>query len=98
MEGLHEFIYIVLTFVFTIWCWLKSRPSYAVWMTCNWLLITCPTFIIAVPRYALAFFPMFILLGRACTGRPLAFGTVTVFSLVFLALYVQRFVHGLWAF
>ena len=98
IESLHEFIYIVLTLVCTVWCWVKLRPSYAVWMTCNWLLITCNSFIISVPRYALTFFPIFILLARLCTGRPLAFGSVTLFSVLFLALYVQRFVHRLWAF
>jgi Gpi18-like mannosyltransferase len=98
MEGLHEFIYIAFTFACTIWCWVKLRASYAVWMTCNWLLITCTTFIISVPRYALTFFPIFILLGRAGTGRPLAFGAMTIAFLLFMGLYVQRFVHGLWAF
>ncbi|MDQ6624058.1 MAG: hypothetical protein M3Y86_11330, partial [Verrucomicrobiota bacterium] len=98
MEGLHEFIFILLTLAATIWCWWKSRLSYALWMTCNWLLFTTTTFVLSVPRYALTLFPIFILLGRNCAHRRLLAGLVSVTSLVFMALYVQRFVHGLWAF
>lgn len=98
MEGLHEFLYIVFTLLCTVWCWMTLRPSYAVWMTCNWLLVTSTTFIVSVPRYSLTLFPIFILLARACTGRWLVSSLVTVFSLLFFALYAARFAHGLWAF
>ncbi|MFL6540151.1 MAG: mannosyltransferase family protein [Chthoniobacterales bacterium] len=98
MEGLHEFLYIAFTFACTIWCWMKLRPSYGMWMTCNWLLITSTKYVLSVPRYSLTLFPIFILLGRACAGRPLPTGSISAFSLIFMALYVSRFVHGLWAF
>ncbi|MFL6567798.1 MAG: mannosyltransferase family protein, partial [Chthoniobacterales bacterium] len=98
MEGLHEFLYIAFTFACTIWCWMKLRPSYGMWMTCNWLLITSTKYVLSVPRYSLTLFPIFILLGRACAGRPLPTGIISAFSLIFMALYVSRFVHGLWAF
>ena len=98
MEGLHEFVFIILTLGVTIWAWVKMRASYAAWMTCNWLLFACTNFIISVPRYTLVFFPIFILIARLCTPRPLLYGIVSATSLMFMALYVQRFVHGLWAF
>jgi hypothetical protein len=98
MEGLHEFLYIAFTFACTIWAWFRLRPSYAMWMTANWLLFTCTRYIVSVPRYSLTLFPIFILLARSCTGRWLPTSIVTFFSLIFMALYVSRFVHGLWAF
>lgn len=98
MEGLHEFFYIVVGLVCTIWCWWRLRPSYALWMTCNWLLINSTSFVLSVPRYLLTFFPIFILFARAGTGRRFWFAALTVASLLFLALYAERFVRGLWAF
>ena len=97
-EGLHEFFFIALAFVCTLWCWWRLRPSYAVWMTLNWLLICSTSFVLSVPRYTLTFFPVFILIARACTRRLVCFALVTVWSLLYLALYVGRFVQGLWAF
>jgi hypothetical protein len=97
-EGLHEMLFIALGFVCTIWCWLRLRPSYAVWMTMNWLLITSTAFVVSVPRYTLTFFPMFILFAQFATKRPLAGMIITIWSIFFLAIFVSRFVQGLWAF
>jgi hypothetical protein len=98
MEGLHEFLYIAFTFACTVWAWFKLRPSYAIWMTLNWLLITSTQFVLSVPRYALTLFPIFILLGGVCAGRRLLGGIVSVFALLTMGLYAGRFVQGLWAF
>jgi len=97
-EGLHEFIFIVLSFLCTVWCWIKLRPSYAVWMTLNWLLITSTTFVVSVPRYCLTLFPIFIILARLAAGRPLAGRIATAISLFLLALFAIKFAHGTWAF
>jgi hypothetical protein len=97
-EGLHEMLFIALGFVCTIWCWLRLRPSYAVWMTLNWLLITSTAFVVSVPRYTLTFFPMFILFALLAAKRPLAGMIITIWSIFFLAIFASRFVQGLWAF
>jgi hypothetical protein len=97
-EGQHELFYIVLGFICVIWSWLRLRPSYAVWITCNWLLINSTSFVVSVPRYTLTLFPIFILFAQFCTGRRLPFAVFTVFCLLFLGLYSSRFVQGLWAF
>jgi hypothetical protein len=97
-EGLHEFIFIVLSFLCTVWCWIKLRPTYAVWMTVNWLLITSTAFVVSVPRYCLTLFPMFILLARLAAARPLAGRIMTAASLLLLALFAMKFAHGTWAF
>ncbi len=97
-EGLQEFVYIVLGLVCTIWCWLRLRPTYAIWMTLNWLLITSTAFIVSVPRYSLTLFPIFILFARLAEKRPLAGALLSAASLLFLALYATKFAYGTWAF
>jgi hypothetical protein len=97
-EGLFEFIFIVFSFLCTVWCWVALRPSYAVWMTLNWLLITSTTFVVSVPRYCLALFPIFIILARLASARPLAGRIITATSLFLLALFAMKFAHGTWAF
>lgn len=98
IEGLHEFFYIALSFVCCLWCAWRLRFSYTVWMLGNWLLFTSTSFVVSVPRYTLTLFPIFILFARACTGRRLPFAILTVFSLLYLALYAGRFAQGYWAF
>ncbi len=97
-EGLHEFIFIIFSLVCTVWSWIKLRPSYAVWMTLNWLLITGTAFVVSVPRYCLTLFPIFILLARMSARRPLAGYIATATSLLLLALFATKFAHGTWAF
>ena len=97
-EGLHEFIFIIFSFLCTVWCWFKLRPSYAVWMSLNWLLINSTTYVVSVPRYCLTLFPIFILLARAAAKRPLAGRIMTAACLLLLALFATKFAHGTWAF
>jgi Gpi18-like mannosyltransferase len=98
IEGLHEFFFVVLSLLCTIWSWIWLRPSYATWMTCNWLLINSTNFILSVPRYTLPMFPIFILAARASRGRRVFFAGVSIWSLLYLSFYAGRFVRGLWAF
>lgn len=97
-EGLHEFLFIVFSFLCTVWCWIKLRPTYAIWMTLNWLLINSTTYVVSVPRYCLTLFPIFILLARLAAKRPLAGRIMTALSLLLLALFAMKFAHGTWAF
>jgi hypothetical protein len=97
-EGLHEFIFIVFSFLCTVWCWFKLRPTYAVWMTLNWLLINSTTYVVSVPRYCLTLFPIFILLAGVAAKRPLVGQIMSALSLLLLALFAMKFAHGTWAF
>ena len=97
-EGFHEFFYIVLGLVCTLWCWIRLRPSYAVWMTLNWMLVNSTSFVLSVPRYTLALFPIFILFAEVATKRAWFYTLVTVWSLLSLAIFVSRFAQGTWAF
>jgi hypothetical protein len=67
-------------------------------MTLNWLLITSTTFLVSVPRYCIALFPIFIILARLTAARPMAGRIITATSLILLALFATKFAHGTWAF
>ncbi|HWM23822.1 MAG TPA: hypothetical protein VNP98_03285 [Chthoniobacterales bacterium] len=97
-EGLFEFVFIVFSFLCTVWCWITLRPTYAIWMTFNWLLVNSTTYVVSVPRYCLTLFPIFILLARLAAARPMAGRIMTVASLLLLALFAMKFAHGTWAF
>ncbi|HYO63137.1 MAG TPA: hypothetical protein VER08_05715 [Pyrinomonadaceae bacterium] len=95
---LQEYLFLLLGLVWTVWCWVKLRPSYGVWMTLNWLLWTSTSFILSTPRYVLVMFPAYVLLARLAARRPLWGAAVAVWSLLFLALFVGQYVRGEWAF
>jgi hypothetical protein len=97
-EGLNELVAVAILAVCTVWSWFRLRPSYSVWITLNWVLITSTAFVLSVPRYTLTLFPVFILFARATTGRRFWLAMLTVWSLLYLALYASRFAQGLWAF
>jgi len=67
-------------------------------MTLNWLLICSTSFVLSVPRYTLTLFPIFILFARFATKYPTAGLLLTAWSLLFLALFVGKYVGGTWAF
>ena len=98
MVGWQEVFFVLLGLGMTVWAWLRLRTSYAVWMTCNWLLWTSTKFVLSVPRYTLVLFPMFILLARLRVSRPAWGAAVVVWSLLFFALFAARFAQGYWAF
>jgi hypothetical protein len=98
MIGWHELFFILLGLGLTVWAWVRLRASYAVWMTCNWLMWTSTKFALSVPRYTLVLFPAFILLGRLRASRPAWGAAVVVWSLLMLALFSARFAQGYWAF
>jgi hypothetical protein len=66
-------------------------------MTGNWLLFTSVTFIESTPRYTLTLFPIFILFALVAANR-FWNAVITVWSLLFLALFAGLFVRGWWAF
>jgi Gpi18-like mannosyltransferase len=95
--GIQEFLFIVLGFVCTLVSWVKLRPSYSVWMTCNWLLVTSVTFVSSVPRYALTMFPIYILLAMLAARR-VWLAILTFWSILYLSFFASLFAWGRWAF
>lgn len=97
MVGIQEVFFIFLGLLCAIVSWIKLRPSYAAWVTGNWLMFTSLAFILGVPRYTLVLFPIFILFAQLAT-RFIWRVIITVWSLMFLALFAAQFVRGAWAF
>lgn len=95
--GVQELLFIALGFVCTIVSWIKLRPIYSVWMTGNWLLFTSVSFVASVPRYTLTMFPIFFLFAMLANRR-LWLIVISVWSLLYLALFAGLFAWGKWAF
>jgi hypothetical protein len=95
--GMQEFLFIVLGFVCTVLSWVKLRPSYSVWITFNWLLVTSVSFVSSVPRYTLTMFPVYILFAML-SARRVWLAVITVWSILYLSLFASLFAWGRWAF
>jgi len=97
MVGAQELFFVALGFVCTVVSWIKLRPVYATWMTGSWILFTSVSFFRSMPRYTLTMFPIFILFALLGRNRFWA-GVLTVWSLLFFALFAVLFARGEWAF
>jgi hypothetical protein len=95
--GGEELFMTILALVCVVLSWIKLRPTYATWITGNWILLVSVTFVESMPRYALTMFPIFILFGMLSKNR-FWNGVITVWSLLFLAIYSSLFVRGWWVF
>jgi len=93
--GFEELFFCALTLLAAIVSWIKLRPIYATWISVNWLLINCVDFFAGGSRYALTAFPLFMLMGLVTRNR-FWYATITVWSLLFLALFSTLFVRGWW--
>ena len=98
MLGWMELLFVAIGLVGSIAAAVWLRPTWAVWMAGNWLLIVSTGFVLSVPRYSLVLFalPVFgaLILDR---WRPAGVLLVLV-SAVAMAYFAWRFASGLWAF
>jgi hypothetical protein len=97
MVGAEELCFALLGYVCAVVSWIKLRPVYAMWTTASCLLFTSVTFLQSVPRYTLTLFPIFMLFALLARSR-FWNAVITVWSLLFLALFASLFVRGWWAF
>ena len=95
--GVQDLLFIIIGFIGTVWACLKLRPSYAVWMVCNWLMFTSTGFILGVSRFTVVMFPLYLLFSRL-SERRIWYAAITVWSLLFLALFTGLYVEGHWIF
>lgn len=95
--GVQVFIFIMIGMIASVASAWRLRASYTVWIAGNWLIIASLTWDLSAPRYTLAMFPIFILFALA--GRRLFWMRVlTLWSILFLAMFSGEFVMGHWAF
>jgi hypothetical protein len=93
----QEMLYIWIGLVATIASWFWLRPSYAIWMTGNWLLFTSTSFILSTPRYTLTLFPIFIMLAKVGKHR-LVTAILSAWSLAFYMFFAALYSLGRWAY
>ncbi|MBA2735503.1 MAG: glycosyltransferase family 39 protein [Pyrinomonadaceae bacterium] len=98
MVGFQELFFVGLGFAATVFSWLKQRKSYAVWMTLNWLLFVSTSFLLSIPRYTLALFPMFMIFAYLSEKKYSIKILITVWSILYLAIFTALFAAGHWAF
>ncbi len=96
-SGVLELMFIAIGFVCIIACAWLLRPAYTAWIAGNWLMFTSVGYVLGSPRYTLMLFPIFILFAKLAE-RQTWFTIITVWSLLFLALFAAQFVRGHWAF
>ena len=97
MVGWQEIFFALVGLACTIFSWIKLRPAYAVWMTLNWLLITSTSFLLSVPRYLVIMFPIYLTFALL-SEREIWKQVITLWSILYLALFIGQFVRGHWAF
>ncbi len=70
----------------------RLRPSYIAYMLLSWMLAVSTSMWISVPRYVMAMFPMFILLGTLAHGKVVNIAIAVAFAIAmcyFTALFAM---------
>lgn len=98
MNGIQELFFVIIGIFTVVVGWRQLRNSYRVWMLLNWLLFVSTSFVQSVPRYTLVLFPLFILMALAAAKSRWTNTLLTVWSILYLSLFITQFVRGWWAF
>jgi hypothetical protein len=78
--GVAPLVFLVFgALVIGVGFWRRFRPSYMALMVLSWLLALSTSMWISVPRYVMAMFPMFILLGALTQKKTLNLAIVVAF-------------------
>jgi hypothetical protein len=99
--GSVQIIFAVAGLLAVIACFLlRFRLSYKIYMMLTWLLCISTSWWNSIPRYLLAMFPMFILLGFSEHGKKITYLTIlTIISFVaLLCLLTVLFALGIFVF
>jgi hypothetical protein len=78
--------------------WKRLRPSYIAYTFLAWALAVSTSWWISVPRYIMAMFPIFILLGALTSNRKAATIHILIISGALLCYFTAIFAIGWWAF
>ena len=76
--------------------WL--RPTWAVWMAGNWLLIVSTGFVMSVPRYSMVLFGMVVWAAIIASRWRVAGWVLAGTSVIAMGYFAWRFGSGWWAF
>jgi hypothetical protein len=95
--GVAELVAIGLGLAGTLYSLFRFRASWTVWMAGSWLLFVSTAFVLSVPRYAIAMFPLFAWFAVLAERRWLGI-TIGAVSVGLLLWFSGRFALGSWAF
>jgi hypothetical protein len=95
--GVAELAAIGLGLVGMVYSLYRFRASWTVWMAGSWLLFVSTAFVLSVPRYAIAMFPLFAWFALLAERRWLGWAIGAV-SVLLLLWFSGRFALGSWAF
>ncbi len=98
MLGWAELIFTALGLVATIATAIWLRPTWAVWMAGNWLLIVSTGFVMSVPRYSLVLFGIVVWLALIAQRWRMVGWVAAVCSVAAMGVFAWRFAGGQWAF
>lgn len=98
MVGFQELLFVAISFFAIVLGWKYLRNSYRTWMIANWLLFISTSYILSVPRYTLTMFPIFILMALAGRRDWRLNVLFTLWSILYLGLFISLFIRGHWAF
>jgi hypothetical protein len=80
-----------------VWSALRLRPSYTLLTALFWVLTFCYSFWMSVPRLMMMFLPMYFVLGKASSTRPLLRDALLFASVMLYTFGTIQFSMGNWA-
>ena len=86
----------IVAYATTALSWLRLRPSDAAYATVLTVMVTFLPFWLSIPRYLLAMYPLFLLVGRI--SRRWVYLALVAASFVGLLVFGLAFGRGYWAF
>ena len=98
MLGWAELIFTALGLVATLATAIWLRPTWAVWMAGNWLLIVSTGFVMSVPRYSLVLFGIVVWMALIAQRWRTVGWVLAACSVAAMAVFAWRFAAGQWAF
>lgn len=98
MLGWMELLFTGIGLAATVATALWLRPTWAVWMAGNWLLMVSTGFVMSVPRYSLVLFGIVVWGALVAERRQWAGWVLASGSATAMAYFAWRFAAGQWAF
>ena len=98
MLGWAELAFTTIGLVATVATAIWLRPTWAIWMAGNWLLIVSTGFVMSVPRYSLVLFGIVVWMALIAQRWRTAGWVLAACSVAAMAVFAWRFAAGQWAF
>ncbi len=95
--GSAQIIFALLGLLGVVGSFLRLRLSYSAYMIFNWMMCVSTCFWRSIPRYTLAMFPLFFLLGLCGSRKKFNYIIAPIF-LTSLCFFTTLFSLGQWAF